>query len=169
MKILIVSDSHGYHDLVRRAIGQEAPIDMLIHAGDVEGDLEKILGKKREYEIRAVAGNMDWSDKLEDELCFPAGNHVIYLTHGHRLGVHSGTGRLRKKAEEKGADIAIYGHIHRPVYEDGEEDGITVINPGSIAKPRQEGWKKSYAVLTIRRDGSFDVKFKYLPRNAGFF
>ena len=63
MKILILSDSHGNHDLVRKAIGQEAPIDMLIHAGDVEGDLDKILGKKRDYEIRAVAGNMDWSDK----------------------------------------------------------------------------------------------------------
>ena len=39
MKILIISDSHGHHDLLRRAIGQEAPIDMLIHAGDVEGNL----------------------------------------------------------------------------------------------------------------------------------
>ena len=46
MKILIISDSHGHHDLLRRAIGQEAPIDMLIHAGDVEGNLEKILGPK---------------------------------------------------------------------------------------------------------------------------
>ena len=44
MKVLVVSDSHGRHDLLRKAIGQEAPIDMLIHAGDVEGDLDKILG-----------------------------------------------------------------------------------------------------------------------------
>lgn len=168
MKILIVSDSHGNHELVRRAIAQEAPIDMLIHAGDVEGDLERVLGPKREYEIRAVAGNMDWSNTLENELCFPVGNHVVYLTHGHRLGVHGGTKRLRQKAKEKGADIAIYGHIHRPVYEGGEEDGITVINPGSIAKPRQEGWKKSYAVMTVREDGSFKVMIKYLPRNPFF-
>ena len=39
MKVLVVSDSHGHHDLLRKAIGQEAPIDMLIHAGDVEGDV----------------------------------------------------------------------------------------------------------------------------------
>lgn len=59
MKVLVISDSHGRHDLIRKAIGREAPIDMLIHAGDVEGDLERILGPKREYSIRAVAGNMD--------------------------------------------------------------------------------------------------------------
>lgn len=164
MKILILSDSHGNHDLVRRAIGQEAPIDLLIHAGDVEGDLEEVLGPKREYEIFAVAGNMDWSDRLPEELCFSAGGHSFYLTHGHRLGVYSGTDRLRACAKEKGADIAVYGHIHIPVYEKGE-DGITVINPGSIAKPRQEGWKKTYVVMTIGEDGDMDVRFKYLSRN----
>lgn len=164
MKILILSDSHGNHDLVRRAIGQEAPIDLLIHAGDVEGDLDQVLGPKREYEIRAVAGNMDWSDRLPEEQCFTVGGHTIYVTHGHRLGVYSGTERLRARAGQKGADIAVYGHIHIPVLEKGE-DGIMVINPGSIAKPRQEGWKKSYVVMTIGADGEMDVQFRYLPRN----
>ena len=166
MKILIISDSHGRHDLMRRAIGQEAPIDMLIHAGDVEGDLESILGDKREYEIRAVAGNMDWSDSMEDELCFPVCGHRIYLAHGHRHGVHSGTKRLVERAKELGADIAIYGHIHMPDY--ATEDGVLVINPGSVAKPRQEGWRKSYAVMTIAEDGTLDVRFKYLPRRPFF-
>ena len=166
MKILIVSDSHGHHDLVRKAIGQEAPIDMLIHAGDVEGDLEMILGKKRDYEIRAVAGNMDWSDKLEDELCFPVGGHIVYLTHGHRVGVHGGTHRLTDRARHLGADIAIYGHTHVPDY--GTENEVLVINPGSIAKPRQQGWKKTYAVMTIDRAGKVDVQFKNLPGRSFF-
>ena len=47
MKVLVVSDSHGRHDLLRKAIGQEAPIDMLIHAGDVEGDLDKKPSDRR--------------------------------------------------------------------------------------------------------------------------
>ena len=167
MKILILSDSHGHHELVRAAIGREAPIDLLIHAGDVEGDLERILGPAREYGIRAVAGNMDWSDSLESELCFPLGDHHnVYLTHGHRLGVHGSRKKLREKAQKCGADIAIFGHIHMPVYE--EEDGITVINPGSIAKSRQEGWKKSYAVMTLDDDGNMKVRFKSLPRMPFF-
>ena len=139
---------------------------MLIHAGDVEGDLERILGDKREYEIFAVAGNMDWSDSLENELVIPVCGHTIYLTHGHRLSVHGGTRRLVERAKEKGADIAVYGHVHVPDY--GTEDGVLVINPGSIAKPRQEGWRKSYAVMTIDEDGVIDVKFKYLPKRMFF-
>lgn len=166
MKILIISDSHGYHDLMRKAIGREAPIDMLIHAGDVEGDLKNILGDKREYEIKAVAGNMDWLDSLEDELCFPVCGHKIFLAHGHRYGVHGGTRRLVERAKELGADIAIYGHIHMPDY--GTEEGVLVINPGSVAKPRQEGWRKSYAVMTIDDKGKVDVEFKYLPKRMFF-
>ena len=147
MKILIVSDSHGHHDLVRKAIGQEAPIDMLIHAGDVEGDLEMILGKKRDYEIRA-------------------GGQIIYLTHGHRVGVHGGTYRLTERARHLGADIAIYGHTHVPDH--GTENEVLVINPGSIAKPRQQGWKKTYAVMTIDSAGKVDVQFKNLPGRSFF-
>ena len=77
MKVLVVSDSHGRHDLLRKAIGQEAPIDMLIHAGDVEGDLDKILGPKREYIVHAVAGNMDWGTPEDSSLAFDMGGHKV--------------------------------------------------------------------------------------------
>ena len=127
---------------------------------------DKILGKKRDYEIRAVAGNMDWSDKLEDELCFSVGRHVIYLAHGHRFGVHGGTYRLTERARQMGADIAVYGHTHAPDY--GTENDVLVINPGSIAKPRQDGWQKTYAVMTIDKSGKVDVEFKHLPGRRFF-
>ena len=50
----------------------------------------------------------------------------------------------------------------------GTEDGVLVINPGSVAKPRQEGWRKSYAVMTVGKDDKINVKFKYLPKNPFF-
>ena len=105
MKVLVVSDSHGRHDLLRKAIGQEAPIDMLIHAGDIEGDLDKILGPKREYEVHAVAGNMDWGDSLEAADLFDMGGHKVFLTHGHRHGVSYTLANLREAAEDCGADV----------------------------------------------------------------
>ena len=109
---------------------------------------------------------MDWSDKLEDELCFTAGGHIIYLTHGHRVGVHGGTYRLTERARHLGADIAIYGHTHVPDH--GTENEVLVINPGSIAKPRQQGWKKTYAVMTIDSAGKVNVQFKNLPGRSFF-
>ena len=166
MKVLVVSDSHGRHDLLRKAIGQEAPIDMLIHAGDVEGNLEKILGTKREYKIYAVAGNMDWGDGLESALTFDMGGHKVFLTHGHHYGVSWTVANLRDAAEDCGAEVAIFGHTHRPFLE--EQNDILLLNPGSVAKPRQVGYKKTYAVITIDdKSGDMKVRFKSL-RGAGW-
>jgi putative phosphoesterase len=161
MKILVVSDSHGRHDLLRKAIGQEAPIDMLIHAGDVEGNLDKILGPKREYEIHAVAGNMDWGDSMPPSDLFEIGGHKVFLTHGHGYGVSYTLANLRQAAEERGADVAIYGHTHMPAMD--EQNDILLLNPGSVAKPRQAGLKKTYAVIMLdEKTGRISVSFKSL-------
>ena len=38
MKILVVSDTHGYVDNLERVLDREKNIEMMIHCGDVEGD-----------------------------------------------------------------------------------------------------------------------------------
>lgn len=167
MKVLVVSDSHGRHDLLRKAIGQEAPIDMLIHAGDIEGDLESILGPKREYSIHAVAGNMDWGGGLESAQTFDMGGHKVFLAHGHNYGVSWNLANFRNVAENCGADVAIFGHTHRPFLE--EQNDILLLNPGSVAKPRQTGLKKTYAVITIDdQSGEMKVCFKSLRGVPGW-
>ncbi len=167
MKVLVISDSHGRHDLLRKAIGQEAPIDMLIHAGDIEGDLDTILGSKREYKIHAVAGNMDWGNGLDSEEVFDIGGHKVFLSHGHRYGVSYTLANLRAAAEGYGADVAIYGHTHRPALD--EQNDIKLLNPGSIAKPRQSGLKKTYAVIKVDdKTGEMSICFKSLPKTGWF-
>lgn len=37
MRILIVSDTHGRHQALDRALEEAGKIDMFIHLGDVEG------------------------------------------------------------------------------------------------------------------------------------
>ena len=44
-------------------------------------------------------------------------------------------GMLSAAAREAGADIAVYGHTHTALEERGD---VTVLNPGSIARPRDE-------------------------------
>ena len=167
MKVLVVSDYHGRHDLLRKAIGQEAPIDMLIHAGDIEGNLEKILGPKREYTVRAVAGNMDWGYELDSAISFDMGGHKVFLTHGHHYGVHYTMANLREAAENCCADVAIFGHTHMPFLE--EQNDILLLNPGSVAKPRQAGLKKTYAVIEINDEtGEMDVRIKSLRGLSGW-
>ena len=43
MKVLIVSDTHGRDENLEIAINREAPFDMLVHCGDVEGRESKPL------------------------------------------------------------------------------------------------------------------------------
>ena len=42
---------------------------------------------------------------------------------------------LVKAAKEAGADLAVYGHSHVAQHVPGE---VTVLNPGSVARPRDE-------------------------------
>ena len=138
---------------------------MLIHAGDVEGDLDKILGPGREYIVHAVAGNMDWGTPEDSSLAFDMGGHKVFLTHGHHYGVSYTLANLREAAENCGADVAIYGHTHMPALD--EQNDILLLNPGSVSKPRQSGLKKTYAVITINdKTGKMSVKFKSLPKTG---
>ena len=54
----------------------------------------------------------------------------------------------------------MYGHTHMPVIED--EDGILVINPGSLTYPRQRGRRPSYAVMQIEEGKDPQVEIRYL-------
>ena len=50
MKVLIVSDTHGRDENLELAVNREAPFDMLVHCGDVEGrEFYLIRLKKSRY------------------------------------------------------------------------------------------------------------------------
>ena len=44
----------------------------------------------------------------------------------------------------------MFGHTHRPFFE--QKNGITVLNPGSLSFPRQEGRRGSYMIMEIDGD-----------------
>lgn len=169
-KILIVSDSHGSNDLLRYAIGQQLPFDLLIHAGDVEGDIDEILPKKfRDYKVVCVRGNCDWGNRYNSSELIPikgdGWHRNIFVTHGHRYGVRSDDGALLYEARKQLADVVIYGHTHVPeCYE--AEDGLLVINPGSVAHPRQADRTRTYAVLEIDEDGFMSAAILPIPEHA---
>ena len=159
MKILIVSDTHGRDENLEIAVNREAPFDMLVHCGDVEG---------REFYIEALAdcpcsivsGNNDFfSDLPREDVIDIEGNKVL-VTHGHYYGVSMAFAQLADAAKQRGCNAAFFGHIHVPVLE--KEDGILLVNPGSLAFPRQRGRRPSYAVLETDGNGGMDVEIRYL-------
>jgi len=161
MKILIVSDTHRRDENLKLVIAQEVPVDMLIHLGDAEGS-ERFIADwvNPECRMEMVLGNNDFFSILDKEREIEIGSHKALLTHGHYYGVSMGPEGLVDEAKSRGCDIAMYGHTHRPFLE--EIEGVTVLNPGSLSYPRQEGRRPSYMIMTVAEDGSVHYQQKFL-------
>ena len=157
-KILVVSDDHGHMGTVMELAEREYPIDMLIHCGDSEDDIFAYFADA-DFEVIAVAGNMDWEPYPEESLIEVCGKR-IFVCHGHRYGVKYTNEHLKAAAMSHKADIVLFGHTHRP--EETPEDGIMFFNPGSLAYP-YGGKKSTYGVISINK---YTGKVKLLHKNV---
>ena len=159
MKILIVSDTHGREENLEEAVMREAPFDYLIHCGDVEGQ-EIYIEALAECPCCIVAGNNDFFSDLPREEEIILDGKRVFVTHGHYLGVSLDLGRLAEEAADRGCDVAMFGHIHRPVLE--RHEGVLLLNPGSLSYPRQRGRQPSYAVWEQEGDNEPKITIKYI-------
>ncbi len=161
MKVLVVSDTHGRDTNLERAVSIEAPFDMLIHCGDVEGR-EFFVQALADCECHIVTGNNDFFSDLprEEEFCL-SGKKVL-VTHGHYYGVSMDIQGVVEEARARGCSVVFFGHSHRPVIE--ARDGVLAINPGSLSYPRQQGRKPSYVVLSTDLSGNMNPEIRYLER-----
>ena len=144
MKIVLISDTHGYYEGLAGSI-KEQQADYILHMGD---GVEEAHRLKRELElpVLVVTGNNDYGTKEKEELFLILEHIPIFMMHGHRYGVHYGREQLAEAALQKGAKLALYGHTH--IFRDEEIDGVRLINPGSPTLPRGGG-SPSYAVLDL--------------------
>lgn len=152
MRILVLSDSHGRPDLLRRALEKEPTARTVFFLGDGLRDLEEIEPDFPDRRFYAVAGNCDW-----DCLGYPpliettVGGKRVVAAHGHRYDVRSGIDRLAAYARSRKADLALFGHTHAPLHV--YEDGLYVLNGGSI------GYGGTYGIADITDTGIFiDVR-----------
>lgn len=163
LRILIMSDSHGRNENVELAIAQVreeiGEFQMLIHLGDV--------GDAREIESLAgvpcyiVRGNTDYDAKLLNANVIEASGHRIFATHGHLYQVDMRLDLLRFAALENDCDIAMYGHTYVPYLEEDPDD-ITILNPGSISKPRQADHRYTYMVMEIDDEDEVTYELRYV-------
>ena len=161
MKILVVSDTHRKDDNLKLVLSEECPLDMLIHLGDAEGSEHFIPDwVNPECRMEMVLGNNDFFSRLDREREIDIAGHKAFITHGHYYGVSMGPEGLVDEAKSRGCDIAMYGHTHRPFSD--VIDGVTVLNPGSLSYPRQEGRRPSYMIIHVDADGKMDYQQKYL-------
>lgn len=159
MKILVVSDTHGRDGNLQKVLKKVAPIDALIHCGDVEGR-EDYITELAGCPTYMVAGNNDFFTRLEREIEVDLGGHRILVTHGHNYGVALDLSRILEEAYARRKDIVLFGHTHKPAVV--HEGPVTAVNPGSLSFPRQEGRRPSYAIMEIDHRGGVHFTVNYL-------
>ena len=163
LRILIMSDSHGRNENVELAIAhvreEIGEFQMLLHLGDVGDarDIESLAG----VPCYIVRGNTDYDAKLLNANVIEAGGHRIFATHGHLYQVDMRLDLLRFAALENDCDIAMYGHTHVPYLEEDPDD-ITILNPGSISKPRQADHRYTYMVMEIDDEDEVTYELRYV-------
>lgn len=159
MKILIVSDTHKHHENLEMALERVGHIDLLLHLGDVEGG-EDYIEAITDCPVHIVAGNNDFFSMLKREEEFMIGKYHVFMTHGHYYYVSMGVERIKEEGKARNADIVMFGHTHKPFLE--EEDGMVILNPGSLSYPRQNGRRPSYIVMEIDEDQKAHYTINYL-------
>ena len=144
MKILIVSDSHGEINLLRKIVNQHFDADVFFHLGDSQ------LPEEYLHPFVSVKGNGDYFTTYPRYriLKTPYGN--FYCEHGHLRSVV--TPEYVKMNQCVGY---LFGHSHCKYNQ--VIDGIHFINPGSLTRPR-DGTLGSYIVMIAEKE-SINIEF----------
>ncbi len=156
MKIVVMSDSHGSYSAVKKVFDKHPDADLFIHLGDGEREMNTLLltNPQLQDKLCYLKGNCDYGHlvfRTENELALtlPFG-HRLFAAHGDKYQVKFGPNRMKFEARALNADIMLYGHTH--VRECTYEDGLYIINPGSLGCPR-DGLRPSYALIDVSESG----------------
>lgn len=155
MKILVFSDSHRKTGRMFRVIEEEIP-DAVIHLGDVAEDVRELRLVYSDFPIYAVTGNNDLYAEDPYTRILTLDKVRMFLCHGHTLRVRASLTGLLHCALQEQCTIALYGHTHQE--EICQENGVWIINPGSISLPAYG--KPSYIRMEIK-DGQPTCKIIY--------
>jgi len=153
LKILILSDSHGFCTTALEAIELESP-EMILHLGDVVRDCSVIQSSCPDIPIRFVIGNSDPESAEPTIDKFTLRGKRFFMTHGHLFGVKMSIDRLVNTALNSGADILLFGHTHIPHH--SVVENMLVVCPGTITVG-----DTAYAVLEIK-DGEVSCELKQI-------
>ena len=159
-KLLILSDSHGSTQAVRRILAAEKDAGAVIFLGDGLHDLELALTEAPKTRVYSVAGNCDFGalEPLDGLAAFDG--VVIFYTHGHMYGVKYDLDTLADAAAARGAEVALFGHTHIPLEE--QRGTVLLFNPGSCG--RCYVGPDTYGVLTLAHGLVVSAEHREVPR-----
>ncbi len=159
LKFLVISDTHGRCDRLRRVLSRHRDADGIFFLGDGLAEFEETVLEGGLPTPVSVRGNCDplaspYGCLRDEELTLTLGGHRILLLHGHTVGVKGGLGGAIALARRREASLLLFGHTHTPLatYLPEEEGGpLWILNPGSLGHP-SDG-VPSYGLLALDGHG----------------
>jgi putative phosphoesterase len=143
-KLLVLSDTHGgvsaLEAVFNWAKGHTPPngtIYSTVFLGDGIADLQAaadVTGFSCDWKL--VKGNNDYGFSVPEAAVFDFAENRFFICHGHRHSLYGGYHSLVAAAHSIRANVALFGHSHVPCNK--RVDGIQLINPGSVARPRSK-------------------------------
>jgi putative phosphoesterase len=162
--ILVVSDSHG--DITPLVAVLEwtrnsgfCTLDAAVFLGaGFEGLVPASLQSRFTLPWHAVRGNGDYDFSVPDNMVMevPGKGRKLFLSHGHYYYVREDFGSIAAAARNAGAEAALFGHTHIPYC--ATENGIFLLNPGSISRPRTNSGC-TFAILECPDSGPLAARF----------
>jgi len=146
-RYLIASDSHGALEPLLTILERHPEAKALLFLGDLVRDAEDAASIYPDRQIISVAGNCDLFCGEPDRRLVPTAQGGIFMTHGH---IFAGSeAAVANAAKQMGAAVAVYGHTHAAVCH--YHNGIWIVNPGSLSRPR--AGKAGYAIVDVTDSG----------------
>ena len=143
-KAVIISDTHGKLESVKKLYPLFEENDFVFHLGDGAGDIREFY-KEYPEKVYLCAGNCDFCSPYPTEGQVEIEGIKLFFTHGHNYRVKGHLYDLAERAKELNCQIALYGHTHRASID--KVDGITCINPGSLFFGVGKGGSYCYLVI----------------------
>lgn len=132
MKILLVSDSHGDHEVLEKLYRQYPKMDLYLHAGDSQENPYSLVP------FISIKGNCDYDNNFLANLKLNTPYGYLYIQHLPYF--------QEEILNDESIKIIIYGHTHKKDFR--KVNNRYYINPGSTTLPRDQE-KGSYCILKI--------------------
>lgn len=149
VRIVVCSDSHNNFLRLHQVVEQQGDAHLFLHLGDGEEEFDDLACLYPDKKFLFVGGNCDWFSPAKRENVVTCQGKRIFFTHGHLYGVKRDTARLLERARQLKADICCFGHTHTPL--STYQDGVYLLNPGSVSQPR--GGLPTYGVIDLTNAG----------------
>jgi len=141
-KLLVLSDTHGSVSTLKTVLNwakdripPNGTIGAAAFLGDGISDLNQAANATGFFcDWKVVNGNNDYGCSFPEAAMFDFCENSFFICHGHRHSLYGGYHTLITTASRAGANVVLFGHSHVPFQKNA--DGILLVNPGSIGRPR---------------------------------